>query len=281
MKNLVRYSVIRFMPFAEIQEFANVGVVVHVPHTGNLLFKLASKRFTRVSQFFDDLDGQLYSNAIEMFTAELQRVQVFSQGMRGKELADFMDEVTRQREGFLTFSETAAFLTNKSLELVLHELFEQYVGRSFNTKEHRETLLVKKIKDQLDRVTEHKFRKIKLNANYISFELPLVANDSFTTKAIKPLSFHHDKPLKLIDHGEFWISRVKHLLSSNTLHANNFLFAIDRPEYKDKNLDAAFKSLFDDMTSLGVKVYDANDLCSIENFARFDSESSENFQLSH
>ncbi|QDF66459.1 DUF3037 domain-containing protein [Shewanella sp. SNU WT4] len=281
MKNLVRYSVIRFMPFTETQEFANVGIIIHAPQTGSVLFKLANKRFSRVSQFFDDLDGQLYSNAIEMFFSELQRIKDFSKGMRGKELAGFIDEVTRQREGFLTFSQTGALLTEDPLELVLEKLFEQYVGRNFNTKEHRETLLVRSLKKKLDNISKYPFTKSKLNANYVSFELPLVASDTFTTKAIKPLSFYQDKPLKLIDHGEFWISRVKHLLNSKTLTASNFLFAIERPEYKDKNLEAAFNSLSNEMKSLGVNVYDVNDLHSIESFARFDSECAENFQLSH
>lgn len=280
MKNLVRYSVIRFMPFAETQEFANVGIVLHEPRTGDVLFKLANKRFARVSQFFDDLDGQLYSNAIEMFNFELERIKNFARGMQGHELVGFMDEMTRQREGFLTFSsETSALLTNAPLEEVLEKLFEQYVGRSFNTKEHRETLLVKKLKTQLDKVTKHKFTKRKLSTNYVSFELPLVATDKITTKAIKPLSFYQDKPLKLIDHGEFWISRVKHLLNSNSLSANNFLFVIDRPSYKNKNLEAAFYSLADEMRALGVNIFDVADLSNIKKFARFDSENAENFRL--
>jgi hypothetical protein len=282
MKNLVRYSVIRFMPFTETQEFANVGIVMHAPQVGRVLFKLANKRFGRVSQFFDDLDGQLYSNAIDMFNVELQRIQNFAQGMRAKELAGFMDEVTRQREGFLTFSETAALLTDDSLEAVLDKLFGQYVGRSFNTKEHREATLVKNLKKHLDRFTTYKFTKNKLHADYVSFELPLVASDNLITKAIKPLSFYQNKPLTLIDHGEFWVSRVKHLFNSRALDENNFLFAIDRPQlFENENLEAAFQSLSDNMQSLGVHVFDIHDLPNIEKFARFDSENAENFQLTH
>ncbi|MCV5274099.1 hypothetical protein OFC49_25430, partial [Escherichia coli] len=71
------------------------------------------------------------------------------------------------------------------------------------------------------------------------------------------------------------------LLNSNTLDASDFLFAIDRPEYKDKNLEAAFNSLEDEMNSLGVNVYDVRDLRNIENFARFESEKAENFKLAH
>ncbi|HGO5293789.1 TPA: hypothetical protein ACK210_003524 [Photobacterium damselae subsp. damselae] len=113
----------------------------------------------------------------------------------------------------------------------------------------------------------------------MAFELPLVATDNIETKAIKPLSFFQETPLKLIDHGEFWISRVKHLLNSDTIDANNFLFAVERPDFKNKNLDAAFGSLTEEMNTLGVKVYDIKDINSIERFARFNSENAANFQL--
>lgn len=269
------------MPYSETQEFANVGVVVHAPESGDVEFKLTNKRFRRVSQFFDDLDGQLYSNAIEMFHSELLRIQEFSKGMLGKELATFMDEVTRQREGFLVFSKTAVLLTNHSIDSVLETLFSQYVGRNFNTKEHREALLIKNIKQQLDKVSKYKFTKTKLNADFVSFELPLVASDSVTTKAIKPLSFFQEKPLKLIDHGEFWISRIKHLLNSNTLNSNDFMFVIEHPKFKDRTLEKAFYLLFEEMQKLEVHISDANNIQSIRDFAKFDSEAVENFQLTH
>ncbi|KAB7660498.1 DUF3037 domain-containing protein [Plesiomonas shigelloides] len=281
MKNLVRYAIIRFMPFTQTQEFANVGVIVHAPQLGAVLFKLANKRFGRVSQFFDDLDGTLYSNAIKMFEVELNRIQSLASGMVGKKLALFMDEVTRPKEGFLTFSETAVLLTDDDLDTVLDGLFRQYVGRDFNTKEHRETLLVKELRPYLNKVSKYKYTKSKVSADYMSFELPLVATDNLTTKAIKPLSFLQETPLKLIDHGGFWISRVKHLLNSNTIAPKDFLFAVEKPLSQDRNLEAAFGSLTYDMASLGVYVCDVGDLICIENFARFDSESSSNFELSH
>ncbi|MER2494051.1 DUF3037 domain-containing protein [Catenovulum sediminis] len=39
------YVVVRFMPFAETREFANVGVVVIAPKLGLYEFKLAPKSF--------------------------------------------------------------------------------------------------------------------------------------------------------------------------------------------------------------------------------------------
>lgn len=279
MKNLVRYSVIRFMPFTETQEFANVGVVLHAPNDGKVFFKLANKRFGRISDFFDDLDGKLYSNAIEMFTSELQRIKDYAYGIRGRELTTFMDEVTRQKEGFLTYSETAALLTNKPFEDVLDDLYKQYVGRNFNTKEHRESLILKNVKMHLDKVSQYKFTKRKLDVSYMSFELPLVAKNDYKIKAVKPLSFYQDSPLKLIDHGEFWISRVKHLLNSNVIKKTDFLFVVDKPKFKSMKLHDAFSSLSDEMTSLGVNVLDFKDINKIDKFALFDSDNPENFKL--
>lgn len=79
------YAVVRFMPFAETREFANVGVVVIAPKFGLYDFKLAPQKLVPqkfapqklglVTQFFDDLDGMVYKYAIEGFEAELERVR--------------------------------------------------------------------------------------------------------------------------------------------------------------------------------------------------------------
>ncbi|MFM2480344.1 DUF3037 domain-containing protein [Celerinatantimonas sp. YJH-8] len=279
MKNLVRYSVIRFMPFAETQEFANVGIVLHAPNSETVLFKLANKRFSRVSQFFDDLDGQLYSNAIDMFDAELRRIQNLAHDMHGKNLVMFMNEATRPREGFLTFSETAVLLTQNTLTDVLEQLFLQYVGRNFNTKEHREILLAQELKRQLNSVSQYKYKKQTLDTGYMSFDLPLVARDSIQTKAVKPMSFNQSDSLRLIDHGARWILRVKNLIDSNVIKSEDFLFAVEHPEFETSRLENAFQKVEDDMNELGVKVYRADDLDRINTFARFQSEDINNFRL--
>jgi hypothetical protein len=69
------YAVVRFMPFAETREFANVGVVVIAPKFGLYDFKLAPQKLGLVTQFFDDLDGMVYKHVIEGFEAELERVR--------------------------------------------------------------------------------------------------------------------------------------------------------------------------------------------------------------
>lgn len=276
---LVRYSVIRFMPFPETQEFANVGVVAYTPHNGQVNYKLAHKRHARISDFFDDLDGKLLAGAIDIFDAELKRIQEFSRGFIGKELVNLLNELTRQREGFLTFSETASLLAEQNLDEITVALYERYVGRTFNTKEHRESILVRQLKAHLDRATRYKFTREKLDTGFMAFELPLVATDKLEFKAIKPLSFHHDTPLKMVDHGTRWISRAKILLNAGVLTPTNFMFVVEKPAFKDENLKSAYSSLSQEMQELGVNICNSKEVESIVSFAKFNSESADQFLL--
>lgn len=278
MKHLVRFAIIRFMPFTQTQEFANVGVVAYAPESGSFSYRLASKRFARVSNFFDDLDGQLYTSAISLFQYELERIKEVTKGLKGESLANLMFEVTRAREGFLVYSETSSLLTADSIEDTLDKLFDKFVGRSFNTKEHRESLLVRELRTQINAKSRYKFKSAKINSNNISVEFPLVASDDFELKAIKPLSFNQRTALKLFDHGEFWIARVKHLINANAIDPNNFLFALEEPQAKGSKLLDTFNGLRNQMEDLGVNVLDADDDSKILKFATFESESFQ-FQL--
>lgn len=55
-KYACQYKIVRFTPYVETEEFANVGVVLYCPATGVLDYKLAPKRFGRVTSFFDGMD---------------------------------------------------------------------------------------------------------------------------------------------------------------------------------------------------------------------------------
>jgi hypothetical protein len=108
------YAVVRFMPFAETREFANVGVVVIAPKFGLYDFKLAPQKLGLVTQFFDDLDGMVYKHVIEGFEAELERVRNYlvHNYVQGKDLVEYFKEVTRTRESVLHFGEIGTLLTD-------------------------------------------------------------------------------------------------------------------------------------------------------------------------
>ena len=70
MKLACNYAVVRFLPYAATEEFVNVGVVLHCAATAYLDFRLA-KKWSRVTEFFPELDTALYRNALQMFRLDL------------------------------------------------------------------------------------------------------------------------------------------------------------------------------------------------------------------
>ena len=46
-------GIVRFAPFAETEEFANVGIVLSVPAIGRMEYRLARKNLKRVNHFFE------------------------------------------------------------------------------------------------------------------------------------------------------------------------------------------------------------------------------------
>ena len=55
-----QYTIIRFLPYAETGEFANVGIVLACPETGLLDARLMpTKKTGRITGFFEQLDKQI------------------------------------------------------------------------------------------------------------------------------------------------------------------------------------------------------------------------------
>ena len=65
-----QYALLRFRPFAETGEFANVGIVLLAPEARFFGFKLLN-RYGRITQFFKELDKKVYLNGRGLFKEEL------------------------------------------------------------------------------------------------------------------------------------------------------------------------------------------------------------------
>lgn len=71
-----QYAIVRFAPFIETGEFANVGVVMMAAREGYFGFKLETQRYGRVTRFFEELDVKLYRATLYDLRDELRRVAV-------------------------------------------------------------------------------------------------------------------------------------------------------------------------------------------------------------
>lgn len=60
-----QYAIVRFTPFVETGEFANVGIVLFAPRQKSLLFKLVTKRYARITGFFHELDAGVYATPLK------------------------------------------------------------------------------------------------------------------------------------------------------------------------------------------------------------------------
>ena len=260
-----QYAIVRFMPYIETGEFANVGILLWVPKTRYLGFKLLRKKHARITQFFDELDRGVYLKTMANFETELRRVQ----GMLKNHIAGFEDssreygfhnglfqELTRPRETIVRFSEQRVVLTDNP-EQILAELYDYYVGRNFVTKEYQETILekgVKKLLEQRDLARRYTKRRIEDQLYGVTF--PFVEQcEGNAVRAIKPLFLGQADTTAIIEHGGRWKLKVQQLRKRHLLNGP-VLFPVKGPELDDNHSVRleAFEETLANLAGDGVEV---------------------------
>ncbi len=170
MKQACQYVIVQFRPFVETGEFANVGIVLLCPEARYFDFQLMNKRYGRVTQFFHQLNSQIFITGMADFREELERVNALmrSEAFYGQrntvnvEIAlqpcvelvrptvnvekaqRIFAELVRPREGLLRFDMPRIVLAADP-KAKLEELYDFYVERNFVTREYQERLLENKV----------------------------------------------------------------------------------------------------------------------------------------
>ncbi|SRR3990167_1092068 len=127
MKTLYQYAIVRFLPFAETGEFANIGIVLCAPDVGVFAFQLIPTPSERVQQFFLQLDNALLPNTIELLTNELTRIQQLAEQQSSTQVFATFEELIRPREQLIRYSGLRSIFTEKKVQLTLKLLLEQLV----------------------------------------------------------------------------------------------------------------------------------------------------------
>ena len=269
-----QYAVVRFMPFIETREFANIGVVLIAPKTGKFLFKLAPKRFGRVTQFFDDLEGKLYQNAIDTFTAELDRIQHYciAHGLRGKELVEYFTELTRHRESVLHFGTVGRLMGETDLA-ELDNLYKRFVARDFVNEQYREKQMVTLLKQTFAAQLTVKYTEKKLKAGIFDITVPFVHKAVQGIRVIKPLAFDQKTPLKAAEHGEQWLNRMQKLINNHVVVAERALFTVERPAPDKTDFVQVYNDIVGEIKNIGVQVEQFDNTDKIIQFAQADVQS--------
>ena len=262
-----QYKIVRFAPFVETEEFANVGILVFCPAKSQLEFRLAPTRFGRVTQFFHNMDKNVYKTVMTTLESELDRAKA----LLGKESSEIgkaiFTELTRPKGGVVCFSDTRVLLT-EDIALEADRLFAHFIGRSFNTRDYREKHLEKALRKTLKSINLDKvYKKATLDAGLIEITLPFVRKDNCLTKgAIKPLAFDQSTTSNAVKHADQWLSQAEHLIEGGT-DAKDLLFALDMQSATDKRLQSYLERFRKKLDLIGVQTAEVQDENRIVEFA--------------
>lgn len=233
------YAIIRFCPFVETEEFANAGIIMMAPEQRFFAFKLMTRRHARVTNFFEQLDGAVFKNAMHNLKDELERAgsmlrqHGFDRRYKYDDVGfakNLFGEIIRPREAVIKFSGARGVLADDP-KLKLDELYGYYVERDFVTREYKETVLERTMRKWLYHAgVGNRFDRIEVGNDEYHATFPFVEQrGTELLKAIKPLNLSQDQPSKILDHGGQWLFRIQ-TLKRKQLLPRKVLFAVEGPD---------------------------------------------------
>lgn len=224
------YSIVRYSPYPETEEFANVGVVVCAPKENFFDFMITNRNDSRVRRFFHD--DCIFPLAKDAFFRELGFAKNTALEISGAQsLSQFFHYFTAKRESIFHFSQARVVLSNNPGE-EMKKIYDRYVNHSDYTKARREEVLAKELKRSFDRIDalRNMFKNQTINGTFAKFSMPLVAKRSdVISRAIKPLAFEQSEPGKMMEHGDTWVMRVTRAAEEKLLQVKDVLFTIEEP----------------------------------------------------
>jgi len=270
-----QYAIVRFTPFVETGEFANVGIIMMAPKHRFFGFELETKRYSRITHFFDDINAKVYRKTLYNLKDEFDRITCtlnnhgFDKRLKANDIEfanGLFNEIVRTRETIIRFGDVRTVLTDKPKEK-LKELFEYYVERNFVTKKYQEELLENDVRKLLYKMNVgDKFTREKIgdDAYHVNFPFVEHTNKEFN-KIIKPLHLGQDDSTKIYDHGASWIARVNKL-KGKYLDPENVLFTLSGPDDNGNRLEA-YNEIEKELLDIGVQVVTFDNKEDIIDFA--------------
>lgn len=256
MKAIFRYSIIRFRPFAETEEFANIGIVVLDIINQKIDFQVAPKRFARVRQFFEEKAYSAYARGVEALRVELGRASEYIPTLEHARADQIFSDLIRPRESSIAFSYPRVVQSDQALSDLTNSLFARFVKREI-VLDNVEQELTKDIRKSLHRAGVSHFKSLKIDDDIIPVTLPL-AHRGRTLRAIKPLAFSQKNPMGVVDYGAHWRKRLSYILEKGDVSEGNVLIAVSAPDQDDDAMVKAFLLATDELRKLPFPLVNAD-----------------------
>lgn len=271
------YTIVRFAPFAETGEFANVGIVLYSPTARFFSFQLMKNRYARITNFFEELDAKVYRSVMRHAQDELQRVaQRFKPLGVDKRFKSFDNaaantlwaELTKPLASVLRMSEPRIVMAGDP-SAKLKELFGYYVERNFVTREYQDEILIRAVRGALrDAGVNDRFHPMRVGNDEYHATFPLVATtDEDPVQIIKPLNLSQAEPTKILDHGFAWIHRIKTLRRKHLLPRDVLVAVDDQQPNATERQRAAKQEVLAELAQLDVQVEEIRNTSAVRLFA--------------
>lgn len=269
-----QYALLRFRPFVETGEFANVGIALIAPEARFFGFRIL-KRYARITQFFHQLDRQIYLDGRQLFKEEMDRfaLELRRLALDGRKTQpdvvlarNLFAEVVRPREAMLQFADQRVVIAEDPKAKLL-QLFDHYVERNFVTKEYQERLLENNVRKLLfNAQVGARYQREKVGTEDFAVNFPFVDMvEGKAERVIKPLYLAQGDSTKILTHGGQWVDKVRRLRKRNALPPK-VLFPVTQPAANTKPYHA-FQEIMQDLLAENVQVVAADDERQILKFA--------------
>jgi hypothetical protein len=239
IKQACRYAVVRFVPYPESEEFANIGIVMAVPKTNRFLFRLEAND-VRYSRFFKNLPKGLYKQLAKDLEGEYAVLQGLVSTNKVGALQAF-DRLVAPRSNIVAFGGQRTLLLQNAPEKELDRLFDHYVQHAFTRKEGHEAKLKRDVRHVIDELRlERPFKQhtFKLYEGELPVQVDLAQFvDDKVIKVIKPFYFDLTSKEGLWDHADKWIPKLVRLKRAGELPERTLL-PLDHSIGNQSQLDA-------------------------------------------
>ncbi len=276
-KHVCNYAVIRFLPYPETAEFVNIGVVINCSQAGYFDYRMENRRRERVTNFFPELDAQVFIEGRNAFKKELDRLgKLYSADAQTKQTNfpfnqelqnNAFKELVRPREVIFRFSEPSTVMTENPRQ-ELQRLYKHYVERQFAQQpEYRERVMEKRLRTFFEENKIARFYSQKtLGDDIYKVKIPFVHEVSGRLdRAITPLNLGQKNTTQIIEHGTQWKNRIMRLQKMEKAPENMMFFV--HKESRGKRYDAAMQ-ICDELTSLDLAVAMEREEKQVLEFAR-------------
>ena len=262
-----RYAIVRFVPFVETGEFANVGIVAVAPDVPYFGFRLLKRRYGRVTQFFGDIEGRVYKAVMSGLSKELDRVRALATQDSGSQANRLFEEVVRPRENMIRFSKPGVRLAPDP-DAAVEELFSHYVERSFHTKQHREKMLEQTLRTWLSQAhLGRRYKQEQVGDDIFRVKFPFVARSrQQVDRIIKPLHLGQGDASQILEKGGKWSFRLRQLQKRQLL-PREVLFTVEGPSANSAR-NEAYHSAVEELEDTGIHVIPHQEREAILDFAR-------------